>query len=97
MPTPATEPLACALCGTLVRRVRRSFSDRCLSLVAPRMRCRCVAIDCGWEGLFPLVLPSARERELLHSSYLPRAVLEPSRGVGQPPHMGAGATGGGSD
>ena len=33
MQTPTTEPLACELCGTLVRRVRRHFSDRCLSLL----------------------------------------------------------------
>jgi hypothetical protein len=64
-------------------RVRRSFADRCLSLLVPLVRYRCAAVYCGWEGL-------GRRGEVdssrLHRAggYLPNQVLEPSRSAAPP-------------
>lgn len=42
--------LICPRCPSSLVRVRRSFSDRFISLFVPVWRCRCTGVACGWEG-----------------------------------------------
>lgn len=41
---------ACPECGESLKRIRRSFGERVLSLIAPRYRYRCRSYLCRWEG-----------------------------------------------
>jgi hypothetical protein len=41
-----------------LRRIRRSFGDRVLSLVSERRRYRCKAWGCGWEGTIKTQQPA---------------------------------------
>ena len=43
----------CPECGESLKRVRRSFGERMLSLIAPRFRYRCRSYVCRWEGSLP--------------------------------------------
>lgn len=50
MPYESSASPVCPRCGEALRRIRRSFGDRVLSLVSERKRYRCKAWGCGWEG-----------------------------------------------
>lgn len=44
-----SEPV-CPLCGGPVRRIRRRFEDRLVSLFVKMYRYSCNSRACGWEG-----------------------------------------------
>ncbi len=48
--TAPEKEMRCPQCGHAVRRVRRRFGDRLLSMVYPVYRYRCDSVDCHWEG-----------------------------------------------
>lgn len=72
----------CPRCGRPIRRVRRRFTDRLISLFVPVLRFRCEAAPCGWEGL----IRGGHTRVGGHGSrdYVPRHALVPSRGAPTP-------------
>lgn len=48
-PQSSSEPV-CPLCGGPVRRIRRRFEDRFVSLFVKMYRYSCNSRVCGWEG-----------------------------------------------
>jgi predicted RNA-binding Zn-ribbon protein involved in translation (DUF1610 family) len=48
---PRFTTLACPRCGSDLRRIHRSTSDRILGLFVPLRRYRCSNRECAWQGL----------------------------------------------
>jgi hypothetical protein len=69
----------CPVCGSQLKRVRRSLLDRLISLFVPMERVRCASKVCSWEGRVHRGALGRFSRG--HRKYYRSGAVEASRGA----------------